>query len=95
MIRSLILAVVVLASGGAAAAENEIVAQSYRVMAYDTRTHHYTIHSNGKLDGKYLIKKIVVICASSQSQSRGRVMGEAACDLSVGKLSGAVGTYIW
>jgi hypothetical protein len=86
MIRHVIVAAGILAGHAPVAAENGPVAEGYRVMAYDGRTHQYTIHRNGTVDGRYLVKKIVVLCASHRSSRRGRVMGETACDLPVGKL---------
>jgi hypothetical protein len=53
-------------------------------MAYDGQTHEYTIHRNQIIDGKYLIKKIVVVCESYQWGGRPPNKEPTACELEVG-----------
>jgi hypothetical protein len=84
MVRILMLVMALSVIGGAVAFAECNEPRGYRVMAYDGRTHQYTIHRNGTFDGKYLVKKIVVVCQSYQAGNRAPVKGETACDLGVG-----------
>jgi hypothetical protein len=65
----------------------DLTHEGYHVMAYDARTHQYTIYRDGVFyPGKYMVKKIVAVCASFHWGERERVVGADACDLNVGQL---------
>ena len=84
--RTLLVAALVFTTAGATAfAECDNVPRGYRVMAYDGQTHQYTIYRNGTYDGKYLVKKIVVVCDLYQRGKNPPVRGPTECDLEVGE----------
>jgi hypothetical protein len=86
MVRTLMLIVMILVTGGAVALAESKTVEGYRVMAYDGRTHQYTIHFNRTFDGKCLVKKIVVVCTSYKWGNHPPNSGETACGLPVGSL---------
>ena len=40
--------------------------EGYRVMSYDATTHHWTILRTGTFGGKYLRKRLTVVCSLVQ-----------------------------
>src|SRR3954469_693075 len=58
----------------------------YRVVSYDGRTHEWTIIRTGTFDGKFLRKRMVLLCESFKWGQRPSVTGEEACHLVVGHL---------
>jgi hypothetical protein len=58
----------------------------YRIVAYDNSTHQWTIIRSGVFSGKYLKKRLTVICNSYQGGNREAVTGPEACHLQVGRL---------
>jgi hypothetical protein len=58
----------------------------YRVLSYDAGTHQWTILRTGTFDGKYLRKRLTVICASYKWADHESVTGPEACHLVVGRL---------
>ncbi len=58
----------------------------YRVVAYDAASNTWTIHRNGTFDGKYLVKRIVVACASHSYRDGQMTRGRDVCSLNVGRL---------
>jgi len=58
----------------------------YRVVGYDGATHQWTIMRNGVFDGKYLRKRLTVICNFYQWGDHEASDGEKACHLQVGEL---------
>jgi hypothetical protein len=70
---------------GAAVAQPQPTSEGYRVMAYDGRAHQYTIHRNGTVDGKYMVKKIVMICKLYQVGNYQPVTDATICELPIGK----------
>ena len=58
----------------------------YRVMGYDGQTHQWTILRTGTFDGKYLRKRLTVVCTFWQVGERESVKGPEACHLEVGRL---------
>ena len=60
--------------------------EGYRVVAYDARTHEWTILRTGTFDGKYLRKRLTVVCSWYKWGDHERVDGPEACDLQVGRL---------
>jgi len=60
--------------------------EGYRVVGYEAATHEWTILRNGTFDGKYLKKRISVICESYTWAGHQSVWGPEACHLQVGQL---------
>jgi hypothetical protein len=60
--------------------------EGYRVIAYDARTHQWTILRTGTFDGKYLRKRLTVVCSFWKWGDREPVIGPEACHLQVGRL---------
>jgi hypothetical protein len=58
----------------------------YRVVSYDAATHQWTILRSGTFDGKYLRKRLTVVCSSYKWGERESVTGPEACHLQVGRL---------
>jgi len=58
----------------------------YRVMSYEANTHQWVILRAGTFDGKYLTKRLTVICASFKWGDHESVLGADACHLQVGRL---------
>lgn len=72
-----------LASLGACRSEPE----GYRVVAYDASTSEWTIIRTGVFDGKFLKKRMVVVCEFyRQAAAEHAVLGRTACHLQVGRL---------
>ena len=64
----------------------ETDADGYRVIGYDARTHQWTILRTGTFDGKYLRKRLTVVCSVWKWGDREPVIGPEACHLQVGRL---------
>jgi hypothetical protein len=60
--------------------------EGYRVISYDGTTHQWTILRSGMFDGKYLRKRLVVVCDSYKWGRHESVKGPEACHLQVGRL---------
>jgi len=60
--------------------------EGYRVVAYDAPTHRWTILRTGTFDGKYLTKRLTVVCSSYTWGDHGSVTGPEACHLQVGRM---------
>lgn len=58
----------------------------YRVVSYDAATHQWTILRTGTFDGKYLTKRLTVICSSYTWGDHESVTGPEACHLQVGRM---------
>jgi hypothetical protein len=59
--------------------------EGYRIVAYDARIHQWTILRTGTFDGKYLRKRLTVVCSWYKWGDHERVTGPEACDLQVGR----------
>jgi hypothetical protein len=68
------------------ASEKKAEPDGYRVVGYDASTHQWTIIRTGTFDGKYLRKRLTVICASYKWGDHQLVTGPEACHLQVGRL---------
>jgi hypothetical protein len=66
--------------------EPEREPEGYRVVSYDAATHQWTILRNGTFDGKYLVKRMTVICFWSRRANLERIDGPTACHLQVGRM---------
>jgi hypothetical protein len=80
--RVLLVALLVLFAGCKKQAEPE----GYRVVGHDAGTHEWTIIRTGTFDGKYLTKRMTVVCYFYQWGSHEAVTGPEACHLRVGRL---------
>jgi hypothetical protein len=60
--------------------------EGYRVISYDAATHQWVILRNGTFDGKYMTKRITVVCKSYYLGNHEAVTGPDACDLQVGNM---------
>ncbi len=60
--------------------------EGYRVVSYDAATHQWVILRNGTFDGKYMTKRITVVCNSYHWANHETVTGPDACDLQVGNM---------
>lgn len=60
--------------------------EGYRVMAYEAATHQWTILRTGTFGGKYLRKRLVVVCDFYKWDNHEPVKGPDACHLVVGRL---------
>jgi hypothetical protein len=58
----------------------------YRVVSYDAVTHQWTIFRSGTFDGKYMTKRIIVVCSFYKWGEHEQVQGPDACHLQVGRL---------
>jgi hypothetical protein len=70
---------------GVTVAQPQPTSEGYRVRAYDGRTHQYTIHRDVTFDGKYMVKKIVMICKLYQIGNYQPVTDATVCELPIGK----------
>ena len=61
-------------------------AEGYRVLSYDAGTHQWIILRTGTFDGKYLTKRLTVVCSSYKWGDHEPVTGTEACHLQVGRL---------
>ena len=61
-------------------------AEGYRVLSYDAATHQWVILRTGTFDGKYLTKRLTVVCSSYKWGDHESVTGPEACHLQVGRL---------
>jgi hypothetical protein len=60
--------------------------EGYRVVGYDAATHQWTILRNGTFGGKYLRKRMTVVCSFYQWGNHPMVEGPDQCDLNVGDM---------
>jgi hypothetical protein len=60
--------------------------EGYRVIAYDAATRQWTILRTGTFDGKYLTKRLIVVCASYTWGDHESITGPEACHLQVGRM---------
>jgi hypothetical protein len=60
--------------------------EGYRVVSYDAASQQWTIIRNGTFDGKYMKKKLVIICTFYKWGEHEAVQGPDACHLQVGRL---------
>jgi hypothetical protein len=60
--------------------------EGYRIIAYDARSHQWTILRTGTFDGKYLRKRLSVICSFYKWGDHESVSGPEACHLQVGRM---------
>lgn len=60
--------------------------EGYRVISYDAATHQWIILRTGTWDGKYLTKRLTVVCSSYQWVAHERINGPEACGLQVGRI---------
>ncbi len=60
--------------------------EGYQVVSYDAATHQWVILRNGTFDGKYMTKRITVVCNSFHWANHELVTGPDACDLQVGSM---------
>ena len=60
--------------------------EGYRVVSYEAASHLWTIIGNGTFDGKYMTKKLVVVCTLYKWGEHETVNGPDACHLQVGRL---------
>jgi hypothetical protein len=49
--------------------------EGYRVVAYEAPTHQWTILRTGTFDGKYMTKRLTVVCSSYKWGDRESVTG--------------------
>jgi len=61
-------------------------AEGYRIISYDAATHQWIILRTGTFDGKYLTKRITVVCSFFKWGDHGTVTGPDACHLQVGQM---------
>src|ERR1700733_1864410 len=86
MTRHLLVATVLLAFVLFSACEKKTDPEGYRVVSYDAFTHQWTILRTGTFDGKYLRKRLIVICSFYKWGDHEAVRGPEACHLQVGRL---------
>ena len=60
--------------------------EGYRIMSVDSATGQWVILRNGTFDGKYLTKRMTVVCQYYKWGNREKVTGPTACSLRVGSL---------
>jgi hypothetical protein len=60
--------------------------EGYRVDSYDAVTGRWVLPRNGTFDGKYLTKRLVVVCDFYKWGQREAVVGSTACNLRVGQM---------
>jgi hypothetical protein len=60
--------------------------EGYRVVGYDSSTNHWTLLRNGTFDGKYLTKRLTLICDFYKWGKHPAVAGPDACHLEVGRM---------
>jgi len=60
--------------------------EGYRVVGYDAASHQWTILRNGTFDGKYVEKRMTVVCNFYKWGNHKMVTGPDACNLQVGKM---------
>lgn len=60
--------------------------EGYRVESYDAASHQWTIIRTGTFDGKYMTKKLVVVCTFYKWGDHDSMDGPDACHLQVGRL---------
>lgn len=64
----------------------KLAPDGYRVLSYDATTHQWVILRTGTFDGKYLTKRLIVVCSSYKWGDHEPVTGPEACHLQVGRL---------
>ena len=62
------------------------VEEGYRVVGYDAATHQWTIVRTGMFEGKYLTKRLTVVCSLYKWGNHEANTGPDACHLQVGRL---------
>ncbi len=77
-----VLAVLMLAPGCA----KKPAPAGYRVLSYDASTHQWIILCTGTFDGKYMTKRLTVVCSLYRWGDHEPVTGPEACHLQVGRL---------
>jgi hypothetical protein len=60
--------------------------EGYRVVSYDAATGRWIIIRNGTFDGKYLTKRITLVCDFYKWGDHEAVVGPDACNLRVGQM---------
>jgi hypothetical protein len=60
--------------------------EGYRVVGYDATAHEWTILRNGTFNGKYLTKRLTVVCSSYKWGDHEAITGPDACHLQVGRM---------
>ena len=68
-----------------AASAQTMQPEGYRVTAYNSQTHEWTIIRTGTFDGEFQKKKIVVLCQWFEDENGRRTDGPDACSLRVGQ----------
>ena len=58
----------------------------YRVVSYDAASHQWVILRTGTFDGKYLTKRLRVVCSLYKWGEHEAVTGPEACHLQVGRM---------
>jgi hypothetical protein len=58
----------------------------YRVLSYEATTHQWVILRTGTFDGKYLTKRLIIVCSLYKWGDHEPVTGPDACHLQVGRL---------
>lgn len=60
--------------------------EGYRVVKFDAASQQWTLLRNGTWDGKYMLKRLVLVCDFYQWADHPAVDGADACDLRVGEM---------
>jgi hypothetical protein len=60
--------------------------EGYRVLSYDAQTRQWIILRTGTFDGKYLKKRLTVVCSLFKWGDHEAVTGPDACHLQVGRM---------
>jgi hypothetical protein len=60
--------------------------EGYRVLSYDAATHQWIILRTGTFDGKYMTKRLTVVCSFYKWGDHEMVTGPEACHLQVGRM---------
>jgi hypothetical protein len=60
--------------------------EGYRVVGYDGSTYRWTLLRTGTFEGKYLTKRLTVVCTFYKWGDRPPVSGPDACHLQVGRM---------
>ena len=78
-----VLAIITLSNAGCA---HKPIVEGYRVTSFDSTTGQWIILRNGTFDGKYLTKRMTVVCDFYKWGNRERLSGPNVCSLEVGSL---------
>jgi hypothetical protein len=60
--------------------------EGYRVVSFDRNKAEWTLIRTGTFDGKFLQKRLTLVCDFYQWGNREMIKGPTACDLPVGRL---------